>query len=805
MSEGAPEADPLHQSLPPRFLDLRGVRWRIHLGVLPSSPSSTIGDLRRFSADSRRRYASLRKSLLVDPHVTKDGIDSPDLSVDNPLSQNPDSSWGRFFRNAELEKMVDQDLLRLYPEDGSYFQTPGCQGMLRRILLLWSLHHPEYGCRQGMHELLAPLVYVLHVDMERLSQVKRLHEEHFTDKFDELSVYDDDVTYNFDFKKFCDAMDNGTPHGSAVKKKSINELDPEVQCIVLLSDPYGAEGELGIVLSEKFLEHDAYCMFDALMSGANGSVALADFFAHSTAVGPSAGLPPVIEASAALYHLLLTVDSSLHSHLVELGVEPQYFALRWLRVLFGREFSLQDVLVIWDEIFSQENSDRAEEDKGMDDDAGSGFQILCSARGSFIAAMAVTMILHLRSSLLASENATSCLQKLLNFPHNICVTKLLEKAKSLQMLALDVGTSPVCSSSNLPFLHSKPRAIRGHTLSSDLSLPRTPVNLVPESYWEDMWRVLHKEEELNQVRPVKKEVSARKIGWSGKAGRSIPRTESDPSPANSGSVEKVARPSVRRSLLEDLSRQLGSEESVDEIISHQSSFPTDHCSTEDERSSTGNSGSEEIYSVFSDPASPLAGETGQGIDSEKSSLVSDSSLDNPDVQRQNALEGSAITISDVPQDTPTSAISRDEPNGTTIASWKDQKTLSGKFQWLWKLGRNGHAGMEVSNREGSPEPTLASSPEDIPDNAKPSPAVDEHRSTGCRVDHVDVNVMSSLKHLGQSMLEHIQVIESAFQQDRGQVGPLESLSKNALVGKGQVTAVTALKELRKISNLLSEM
>lgn len=60
-----------------------------------------------------------------------------------------DSTWGRFFRNAELERMVDQDLSRLYPEHGNYFQTQGCQGMLRRILLLWCLKHPECGYRQG--------------------------------------------------------------------------------------------------------------------------------------------------------------------------------------------------------------------------------------------------------------------------------------------------------------------------------------------------------------------------------------------------------------------------------------------------------------------------------------------------------------------------------------------------------------------------------------------------------------------------------------------------------------------------------
>lgn len=69
-----------------------------------------------------------------------------------PYILHADSTWGRFFRNAELEKMVDQDLSRLYPEHGSYFQTPGCQGMLRRILLLWCLRHPECGYRQGTRQ-----------------------------------------------------------------------------------------------------------------------------------------------------------------------------------------------------------------------------------------------------------------------------------------------------------------------------------------------------------------------------------------------------------------------------------------------------------------------------------------------------------------------------------------------------------------------------------------------------------------------------------------------------------------------------
>lgn len=42
-------------SCPRRFGGLRGVKWRVDLGILPSSPAATIDDLRRVTADSRRR------------------------------------------------------------------------------------------------------------------------------------------------------------------------------------------------------------------------------------------------------------------------------------------------------------------------------------------------------------------------------------------------------------------------------------------------------------------------------------------------------------------------------------------------------------------------------------------------------------------------------------------------------------------------------------------------------------------------------------------------------------------------------
>ncbi|CDY52731.1 BnaC09g53310D [Brassica napus] len=596
-----------------RFEKLRGVRWRINLGILPSSPSSTIDELRRVTADSRRRYAALRRRLLIDPHLPKKGINPPDLTIDNPLSQNPDSTWGRFFRNAELEKTLDQDLSRLYPEHGSYFQSSGCQGMLRRILLLWCLKHPEIGYRQGMHELLAPLLYVLQVDVQYLTEVRSNYEDQFTDLFDELAFQEQEEE------------EEGDENGHATKKKKpkrFDELDTETQTAVLLSDAYGAEGELGIVLSEKFLEHDAYSMFDALMYGGSslGSVSVANFFVYSAPSDSVTGLPPVIEASSALYYLLSLVDASLHSHLVELGVEPQYFALRWLRVLFGREFPLSNLLTVWDEIFSADNSEvervsAVEED----DDVVSGFEfrILSSPRGALVAGMAVSMILYLRSSLLATEDATSSLKRLLNFPEDIDLSKVIEKAKSLQSLALEINARRDL----LPKGSRKP--MRGHSL-------------VPESYWEEKWRVMNSAEEEEKAR--RKKASQRqntvKKSWSERVKLRLSRTESDPSDRSGN------KPPIRRSLLDDLSKQLGDTDSDMERSSTVSESPSGECEE-------------------------------NGLDKGKSEDHVELPLPVP----ENESEGKSV-----------------------VNIFRDRNILSGKFQRLWRLGRS-LTGEETSERK----------------------------------------------------------------------------------------------------------
>nr|GMC68536.1 TBC1 domain family member 5 homolog B-like [Ipomoea batatas] len=791
----------------PCFRDLRGVRWRIDLGILPSSPSASVIDLRRVTADLRRSYAALRRQLLIDPHVPKDGSTSPDLVMDNPLSQNPDSMWGRFFRNAELERMVDQDLSRLYPEHGSYFQTPGCQAMLRRILLLWCLGHPGYGYRQGMHELLAPLLYVLHVDVEHLSEVRNLYEDHFTDNFDGFSFHENDLTYKFDFKKFSESLEEEHGTGkSPVKISSLSELDPKIQSIVLLNDAYGAEGELGVLLSVKFMEHDAYCMFDALMNGAGGAVAMAEFFSPSPYGTSHTGLPPVIEASAALYHLLSLVDSSLHSHLVELGVEPQYFALRWLRVLFGREFALEDLLIIWDEIFACENRKL---EKSTENDTDFGCTVLNSSRGAFISAFAVSMILNLRSSLLATENATACLQRLLNFPEDTNLEKLIAKAKSLQSLAVVANNSTPLLSYDGFYKRSKSTAVRSHSNSFDLTLAN-PLNLLAESYWEEKWRVLQKEEE-NKKCIEENKVSGHRKSWSEKVKLRLSRTESAPAPSMANGGRKAPNPAVRRNLLKDLARQLGSDDDTDDLVDDENVGQRDLVDTDgqdgenknfsctsEERCFSRKTCSEQNSYSFSDPPSPISGNIHQEIGSDRSSVASNLSVGDNDGDASNAVVSGTNLEGSLPlEGVSVKSEQNDDSGGKSTNSSKERKLLSVKFNWFWKFGRN--AGEGASGKDSGPEVTKVPCGGNSQNNHIGSSTVEGFDSSGTsRGENVDQNLLVSLRNLGNSMLENIQVIESVFQQDQSQ-----TVSKSVLVGKGQ--AMAALKELRKISNLLSEM
>ena len=182
----------------------RSLAWKLFL--LPAAPlteslspvpSPPLDALR----SARDRYASLIRAELCAPDGSyEEWIDVPGTDVgntqhnatenwtlNNPLSLEANSGWNEWFVAVELRKGIRQDVERtyvLYPcpptwiqpdflqryvhyrrfPDIEYFRDPHIQSLMTCILYVYCVHNKDVGYRQGMHELLAPLLYAVDFD-----------------------------------------------------------------------------------------------------------------------------------------------------------------------------------------------------------------------------------------------------------------------------------------------------------------------------------------------------------------------------------------------------------------------------------------------------------------------------------------------------------------------------------------------------------------------------------------------------------------------------------------------------------------
>ncbi|KAF2634852.1 RabGAP/TBC [Massarina eburnea CBS 473.64] len=251
---------------------LRSVCWKIFLLLKTLDRSSWPSRM----TESRSAYNSLRSHYLR-------AIEHPDefeSSVD-PLTENEESPWTALRADESLRAEIFQDIERCMP-DNTYFRQPATQNMMLDVLFVWCKMHPQIGYRQGMHEILAPLLWVV----ER------------------------------------DAVDTkGSGHGEM-------------------------EQTLVDLLDAKYIEHDSFTLFSAIMQTAQTFYAPAE-------TGPSMKDTPMIARCSRIFERYLSrADPELAAHLTNLEIVPQIFLLRWIRLLFGREFPLDDILKMWDALFA---------------------------------------------------------------------------------------------------------------------------------------------------------------------------------------------------------------------------------------------------------------------------------------------------------------------------------------------------------------------------------------------------------------------------------------------------------------------
>ncbi|KAJ8367090.1 hypothetical protein AAFF_G00331130 [Aldrovandia affinis] len=157
------------------------------------------------------------------------------------------------------------------------------------------------------------------------------------------------------------------------------------------------------LLNPEFHEHDAYAMFSQLMETAEpwfssferevrkgkDEVMTSIPFARPQDAGPSVAI--VTKVNRIQDQLVKKHDIELHMHLNRLEIAPQIYGIRWVRLLFGREFLLQEVLVVWDALFAD------------------------SITLDLVDYVFVAMLLYIRDALIAS-NFQTCLGLLMHYP-----------------------------------------------------------------------------------------------------------------------------------------------------------------------------------------------------------------------------------------------------------------------------------------------------------------------------------------------------------------------------------------------------
>lgn len=171
-----------------------------------------------------------------------------------------------------------------------------------------------------------------------------------TDDLDRLTVIKNDVHRTLPDLHFFSVGGSGTQHGqslvdilyvysrtnSAIQYvQGMNEILAPI-LYVLCTDPPGENLE--------DVEADAFFCFSRLMAEIDGCFcrrfdgSMLD--THSTIGKYNA--------------LLATLDPELFVHFARLGLDPRFYSLRWLSLLFSQELQLPDTLRLWDSLFADD-------------------------------------------------------------------------------------------------------------------------------------------------------------------------------------------------------------------------------------------------------------------------------------------------------------------------------------------------------------------------------------------------------------------------------------------------------------------
>ncbi|EDW24902.1 GL23133 [Drosophila persimilis] len=319
----------------------RSVYWALLLRVLNAEHRSWHTQ----RLQQRSRYEKFRVDYVRNPHELA-------VSDDDPLSQSTKSVWNQYFSDQELFAVIRQDVVRTFP-GVDFFRKALVQNAMVNILFYYAREHPYMCYRQGMHEILAPIIFVIYSDHQSLL------------------------------------------HFSEIAKTDINET------LLNVLDPGYLEADTYSIFSRLMASVESYYRVSNLVSTPDGHIEQLN--EASSDKEQQTEVEVISQLNRIRDKILAKQDQHLHHYLLKMEIPLHIFGIRWLRLLFGREFMLLDLLLLWDAIFA--DSDR--------------FDL-----PNYIL---VAMLVHIRDKLLLSDYTTS-LTYLMRYPGNVDVNLVLRHA-----------------------------------------------------------------------------------------------------------------------------------------------------------------------------------------------------------------------------------------------------------------------------------------------------------------------------------------------------------------------------------------
>jgi len=349
----------------------RATAWRILLGYLPARRNMW----EEACQAKRDLYSQLVAEMIL---ANPEGRGSP-VVADHPLNPHPASQWQSFFKDNDVLLQIDKDVRRLCP-DLTFFQqaTPFPNLVVVGDPQLGVPPQEKLHARVTQAQLQAQTVERKGVGPSTLATSKKRAVEDYAPLNEGQEAHWEVVERML----FLYAKLN--PGQGYVQ--GMNEIIGPIY-YVLASD-----------IRQEWQEHaeaDCFFCFTNLMAD------IRDFFIK-TLDDSATGIQAMM---IRLNNRLSEVDQAVATVLQDQGIRMQYFAFRWLTLLLSQEFSLPDVLRLWDALLTDHT------------------------RSNLLINVCTSMLFLVRDNLLNNDFATN-MKMLQNYPL-IDMSLILGKAKEL--------------------------------------------------------------------------------------------------------------------------------------------------------------------------------------------------------------------------------------------------------------------------------------------------------------------------------------------------------------------------------------